>query len=516
MPALLPLQAFPNSNLAREKSTRVRTAVVLLCCLMATIAASAQKYEVLDAVGSYAPLIQGLDGNLYGINRDAAGTYGNGGSVVKLTPTGAHSTVYTFCAQSDCTDGLSPNGVVLGTDGNFYGTTEQGGSNSNIDCNGERVGSCGTVFKLTPGGELTTLYNFCKLANCADGSLPVNGLVQGTDGNFYGTTWYGGIGGTCNGSQTQPTGCGTAFKITPKGELTTLYQFCSSDTCTADPSGLVQGKNGTFYGTTNFGGTGSGGAQCGSGCGVFYSITSAGVFTTLYSFCVATNCPDGAHPQGSLVQASNGDFYGVANGGGANNFGTVFKIGPGGALVTLYSFCAQTDCPDGGYPEAGLIQATDGNFYGSTSSYGKNVGGTLFRLSGDKLKTLYNFCSKTDCNDGDAPSAPLFQATNGNLYGTAGSGGTTSFGTIFELLTDFAPSIETIPTAAKVAAKVTILGNDLTGATAVSFNGTSATFTVVSATEITTTVPTGATTGNVTVTTSGGGTLTSNVSFLVK
>lgn len=495
-----------------------RSIVLLVVCLVAAVAAPAQTFKVLDPNGgSDQPVIQGPDGNLYGIVF-ASGTYGNGGAVVRVSSTGKSSTLYTFCSQPNCADGQSPSGLVLGTDGNFYGVTLEGGSNSSIDCRGEEVGPCGTVFRLTPTGKLTTIYNFCSLANCADGSLPNSVLVQGTDGNFYGTTWYGGTSGTCNGSLTQPTGCGTVFKITPKGGLTTLYQFCSSDTCTADPSGVVLAKNGVFYGLTNFGGTGTGGPQCGSGCGVFYSITSAGVFTTLYSFCIDTGCPNGAHPQGQLVLASDGNFYGVADDGGANNFGTVFKITPSGTLVTLYSFCAQTNCPDGGFPDAGLIQATDGNFYGSTSSYGATgTGGTLFRISASgKLKTLYSFCAQTDCNDGTEPLAALFQATNGNLYGTADGGGPTSFGTIFGLSTGLAPFVETIPTIGKAGTNVRILGNGLTGATAVNFNGTSATFTVVSATEITATVPTGATSGKVTVTTSGGSTLTSNVSFVVK
>jgi uncharacterized repeat protein (TIGR03803 family) len=532
MPAITFVRYFPALNLegensatdpnrahSRNSSVLMRLAALCLFCLAAAVA-SAQTFKVLDPNGgSDQPLIQGLDGNLYGVINGVSGTYGNGGAVVKVTPTGKVSTLYNFCSQPNCSDGVSPSGLVLGTDGNFYGVTLEGGGNSNIDCDGEQVGSCGTVFRLTPSGKFTTIYNFCALANCADGSLPNSVLVQGTDGNFYGTTWYGGLASTCYGDIEKPTGCGTVFKITPKGVLTTLYEFCSTDSCTSDPSGVVLAKNGVFYGLTNFGGTGTGGPQCGNGCGVFYSLTSAGVFTTLYSFCIATNCPDGAHPQGELVLASNGNFYGVADDGGANNFGTVFKIAPGGTLVTLYSFCAQANCPDGAFPDAGLIQATDGNFYGTTSSYGATgTGGTLFRISpGGKLKTLYSFCSQTDCNDGADPLAALFQATNGTLYGTAYSGGATSFGTIFRLITTgLAPFVETIPTIGKVGAAVRILGNSLTGATAVNFNGTPATFTVVSATEITTTVPTGATSGKLTVTTSGGGTLTSNVSFQVK
>jgi uncharacterized repeat protein (TIGR03803 family) len=218
-----------------------------------------------------------------------------------------------------------------------------------------------------------------------------------------------------------------------------------------------------------------------------------------------------------LVVGSDGNFYGTAGDGGAYDWGSVFKITAGGTLTTLYSFCAQTNCPDGAYPQAGLVQATDGNFYGTTSGYGANgVGGTIFRSShSGTLKTLYSFCSETDCNDGTGPSAPLFQATNGTLYGTDTGGGTAGGGTVFALTTGLSHFVETVPTVGKVGTAVRILGSGLTGSTSVSFNGTAATFTVVSATEITTSVPTGATTGKITVATPGG-TLTSNVSFQVK
>ncbi len=498
-------------------SLRNKLAALVLFCVAAAMTAPAQTFKVLDQGGSYYPVIQGVDGNLYGSFNSTEGTYGYGGSLFKMTPAGALTTVYTFCSQPNCTDGTGPSGLVLGTDGNFYGVTLEGGGNTSINCNGEEVGGCGTVFKVTPAGKLTTIYNFCALANCADGSLPGAVLVQGTDGNFYGTTGYGGLAGTCYGDLEKPTGCGTIFKITPKGVLTTLYDFCSGATCTSDPGGLVVGPNGNFYGTTNFGGTGNGGTQCESAaCGTFFTITSAGALTTLYSFCIATGCPDGAHPVG-LVVGSDGNFYGTAGDGGAYDWGSVFKITAGGTLTTLYSFCAQTNCPDGAYPQAGLVQATDGNFYGTTSGYGANgVGGTIFRIShSGTLKTLYSFCSETDCNDGTGPSAPLFQATNGTLYGTDTGGGTAGGGTVFALTTGLSHFVETVPTVGKVGTAVRILGSGLTGSTSVSFNGTAATFTVVSATEITTSVPTGATTGKITVATPGG-TLTSNVSFQVK
>ncbi len=232
---------------------------------------------------------------------------------------------------------------MQGSDGNFYGTAVVGGANG-----------AGTVFKITPGGTLITLYSF----GVSDGQSPYGGLVQGSDGNFYGTTEFGGAN---NGN-------GTVFKITPRGTLTSLYSFAGSDG--ANPhAGLVQGSDGNFYGTTEFGGTG----QCANRCGTVFKITPSGTLTTLYDFAGS----DGFKPQAGLVQGSDGNFYGTTTGGGANNGkGTVFKITPSGTLTTLYSFAGS----DGAFPQAGLVQGSDGNFYGTTAGGGANFAGTVFRL----------------------------------------------------------------------------------------------------------------------------------------
>jgi uncharacterized repeat protein (TIGR03803 family) len=201
--------------------------------------------------------------------------------------------------------------------------------------------------------------------------------------------------------------------------------------------------------------------------------------------------------------------------------GTVFEITTEGKLTPLYSFCSQTGCADGASPNGGLVQATNGNFYGTTSQGGANVVpacttfeefgcGTVFEITpGPKLTTLLRF----DYTDGRGPNG-LIQATNGNFYGATGGGGAKGDGTVFSLSVGLGPFIETRLTAGKVGAPVTILGNNLTHATSVTFNGTAATFTVVSSTEIKTNVPVGATTGKVKVKTPGG-TLISNVPFRV-
>ena len=414
--------------------------------------------------------------------------------------------LYSFCSQGIfpyCTDGEFPTaGLLQGINGDGYGTTYEGGT-----------GGGGTVFKITRSGTLTTIYNFCSLGGCFDGSGPA-GLVQAANGYLYGTT---GAGGDADG--------GTVFKVSPSGTLTTLYSFCSLYVEPSCPDGfwpwggLVQATNGYLYGTTGGGGT--------NGYGTVFKITPSGTLTTLYSFCAQSGCTDGFNPYGALVQATNGYLYGTTEGGGANgNYGTVFKITPGGTLTTLYSFCAQSGCTDGENPNGALVQGTDGNLYGTAGDGGANPGprdfgaGTVVKITPTgRLTTLYNFCSQSGCTDGEYPNAGLVQATNGYLYGTTGGGGANpgpvgGVGTVFSLSTGLGPFVKTLPTSGTVGAAVKILGTDLTGATSVTFNGTAAAFRVVSPSLITTTVPFGATTGTVQVVTPSG-TLSGNGPFRV-
>jgi uncharacterized repeat protein (TIGR03803 family) len=491
--------------------------IALVFCAAVAVTSSAKTFTTLvsfdGANGSspqYVSLVQGLDGNFYGTTLEG-GANGHG-TVLKITLAGKLTTLYSFCSQTNCTDGANPYaGLVLGTDGNFYGTTYQGGAQCSY------IEGCGTVFKITPAGTLTTLYSFCSQTNCSDGLYPYAVLVQASNGNFYGTTF---AGGALACSHTPFGGCGTIFEITPAGSLTTVYSFCPDyPTCSdgAAPNGLVQATSGDFYGTTFAGGASElCGSSYGSGCGTVFQITPGGSLTTLYSFCIQTSCSDGELPYAGLVQATNGNFYGTTSVGGTGFDGTVFEINPSGKLTTLYSFCSQTNCTDGANPYAGVIQATNGNFYGTTGAGGANGSyGTVFEISpAGKLTTLYSFCPQTNCTDGEFPFGGLLQATNGNFYGTTNQGGAKGDGTVFSLSVGFGPFVETQPASGKVGAKVIVLGNNLTGSTSVTFNGTAATFTVVSSTEITTTVPTGATTGTVEVATPSG-TLKSNVKFRV-
>ena len=452
-------------------------AIMLVPAVLATRSAQAQTFTTLhsfvgpDGESPYAGLVQATNGNLYGTTYHG-GANGDG-TVFKMTTRGTLPTLHSF----DYTDGASLwAGLAQATNGNLYGTTYLGGAYG-----------YGTVFKITPSGTLTTLHSF----EGTDGSSPLAGLVQATDGNLYGTTQ---VGGTSN--------AGTVFKITPSGTLTTLHSFEGADG--AHPyAGLVQASNGNLYGTTYEGGA--------YGYGTIFKITPSGTLTTLHSF----EGTDGAYPFAGLIQATNGNLYGTTSYAGANGYGTVFKISPSSTLTTtLHSF----EGTDGAYPYAGLVQATDGNFYGTTFQGGGNGsdGGTIFKITpSGMLTTLYSFCSQSGCTDGAYPYyARLVQDTNGTFYGTTDSGGANGLGTVFSLSVGLGPFVETQTTSGKVGAAVEILGTNLTGATSVTFNGTAAVFKVVASSEITTTVPTGATTGKVEVTTPEK-TLKSNVVFRV-
>jgi len=317
-----------------------------------------------------------------------------------MTPNGTLTTLYSFQGQSD---GAFPDvGLLQASDGNFYGTTPWGG-----------VGPAyyGTIFKITPAGTLTTMYSFCSQQGCTDGRVPAAALVVGADGNFYGTTSSGGTG--C-----YIWGCGTVFSITPGGTMTTLHSFNENDG-DAPNGALVQATDGNFYGTTSDGGA--------DYVGVVFSITPSGVLNTLYSFVA----PSGSYPMAGLVQSRDGNFYGTTSSGGANGGGTVFRITSTGALTTLHNFAGL----DGYAPYAGLVQAGDGNFYGTTYSGGTgnncNSGcGTVFKMTpSGTLTTLHSFNGR----DGSFPYGGLMQASDGDLYGTTYGGGAYNNGTVFRV-----------------------------------------------------------------------------------
>src|SRR5229473_2718008 len=343
---------------------------------------------------------------------------------------------------------------------------------------------------------ITTLHSF----TFDDGANPnLTTPTQGGDGNIYATTSIG-------GSKTIGCFCGTAFKITPQGTLTS-FSFDGTDGAIPD-AGFLLGRNGLLYGTTSSGGASGNGE-------VFHLNSQTGALTVLHSFAGS----DGASPEAPLTLGPGGKYYGTTTFGGANNFGTVFKLTPAGVVTVLHSF----DAIDGANPEAGLVQASDGKLYGTTVFGGGHGEGSIFSITTDgTLTTLYSFPS-FDHVDGANPFG-LMQHTDGKFYGTTSEGGTSincdSFdsigcGTVFSLDLGLGPFVTFVVPSGKVGSVIQILGTGLTGATAVSFNGVPASsFKVVRDTFIKATVPPGATTGAVTVTTPTG-TFTSNVNFTV-
>ena len=268
-----------------------------------------------------------------------------------------------------------------------------------------------------PAQTLTTLFSF----DGPDGQKP-SGLIRAANGELYGTTLKGGA-----------YGYGSIFEINPSGSLNTLYSFCA-DTCAdgAEPNGVMQATDGNFYGTTLIFG--------GGGFGTVFRITPSGTLTTLYSFCPEgpIGCTDGTNPHAGLIEASDGNFYGTASNGGAFNQGTIFQISPSGTATTIYNFCSLPSCADGGQPVAGLIQASDGNLYGTTSNAGVSAivggGGTVFKVTLTGTFTLlHTFCHQTACPDGASPYGSLVQTADGNFFGATTAEGAHQGGTIFEM-----------------------------------------------------------------------------------
>ncbi len=355
-------------------------------------------------------IIQGTDGNFYGTTAAGVNT-AILGTVYKMTPAGVVTTLHSFAGGM--TDGYGPNGIIQATDGFLYGTTLFG------------AGGGGVIFRISTAGDYSILHTFTGV----DGYNPQAELIQAGDGNFYGTT-----SGTIN-AVTGVNTPGTIFKMTPAGTVTVLHTFDSTDAI--HPSrgshvgALIQATDGNFYGTTA-----SGGGAC---CGAVFRITPGGVLSALHSF--ASGATDGASPNG-LVQASDGNFYGTTSLGGsvtAPGKGTFYKLTLAGDFTVLHSFTG--GATDGDNPTGSLIQATDGNLYGMTKLGGGAAlpnGGTVFKATtAGAVTLLHKFAG--DGSDGAQPNGLfgriLIQAADRSLYGTTWNGGAGGFGVIFKVRT---------------------------------------------------------------------------------
>ena len=434
----------------------------------------AQTYKVLYTFGTKAgdPSTPSYPGTIAQSRGGAMMSTAGNGAAFRITTGGSLNVLHRFGVWSS-------GGLNLATDGRYYGTTESSGTYG-----------LGTVFKMTQGGAVTTLHEF---TGGTDGGYPRAAPIQSVEGDFYGTT----AGESHMG---QLSGNGTIYRITKYGNFTLLYTFTGADGML--PTGqLVQGTDFYFYGTTYQGGS--------HNAGTIFRFSSTGDFKVLVNFDLA----NGASPSAGLIQANDGNFYGVTQNGGSSGYGVLFRMKPNGTITVLHNF---TGGSDGMRPSGGLVQASDGNLYGTAIGGGTSLiygQGVLFRssLAGDFV-TLHEF----DGANGSYPESTLLQHTNGDLYGDTlytqqFSGG----GVFYSLDVGLRPFVTYLPTYGRPGALVQILGQGFTADSKVSFKGTPATSpVVVYPTYIRVIVPAGATTGPITVTTSSG-TLTSNKVFIV-
>lgn len=452
--------------------------LLVLVIVSVTVRAHAQTFSTLYVFGTQnfnadnpeGAIAQGRDGALY--STATQGGANNWGAIFKVTPAGHEQVIYSFCSATNCADGSAPvGGLTLRPDGHFIGTTTS---------TGPEFGA-GTIFDVTQTGTLTTLYTF---TGGSDGAIPLAAPILGPDGSFYGTTQTAG----------NKTNCGTIYKITGT-TFSVVHTFDKTHGCGA-AAALVLGTDGNFYGTTATGGTG--------GAGVVFQLqvpmSKAPVFTVLTNFSSSNG-----KPLGALVEGTDGNFYGTTS----TPDGSVFKITPTGTLTVLHALNGTTD---GIQPETGLTLASDGNFYGTAYSEGQFTGGTLFQVTpSGGFSVLYNFGAEGEgfYTINDNPLATPFQNTNGLLYGDTfyGGGGSCSGESgcgVFYSWNDSLPAfVSAVQSMGSVGSTVDILGQGFTSATTVSFNGVAATVTIQSANSLSTTVPAGATTGTITVSTSG-------------
>ena len=399
-------------------------------------------------------LAQGEDGDIYGATT-SGGT--GAGNIFKITPTGTFNNLFNF----DGTHGRGPQGgLSLGFDGNFYGTTYQGGTNA-----------AGTVFKITPSGTQTVLYNFM---NTTDGAFPKVPPVQAPDGNLYGTTGNGTVA--------------TLYKITPSGTFSVVVNIPAQSY-----SPLLVGTDGNLYGMTLLGGTFNRGTA-------FQFSPTKKKLKILHSF---GGTSDGVSPQGPLMMGVDGKLYGTTSGGGTNAGGIVFQMSTAGKTVVLVNF-DNLHAANGASPFAGLVQGSDGFLYGVASVGGANGLGTLFKVktNGTGFAVLHDFATAT----GDSPlSTPLLH-TNGKIYGLAFHGGShTAYGTIYSMDAGLSPfASQFVIYSGKVGDSVTILGQRFSNATGVKFGAGGGTFVASTDAFMTATVVAGATTGVITVLEPGG------------
>jgi uncharacterized repeat protein (TIGR03803 family) len=336
-------------------------------------------------------LFKNDDGNFYGMT--SRGGTNNTGTIFKMAPSGE----MTMLKQLHSTiDGGYPNGsLIKGADGYLYGLTSSGGTNT-----------YGTIFKISASGS----YSVIKNLSYAEGANPNGSLTLASDGNFYGITNKGGSNGV-----------GVIFKLTPGGIYSVIHTMNSTTEGANSYSSLTEGKDGNLYGVAYYGGSNS--------KGTIFKVSTGGILTVLRHL---NGSADGANPRGDLIQAKDGNFYGTCYGGGQLSNGTIFKISANGNSYTVIkSFASGTD---GGYPYGGLMQDSDGNFYGITRSGGSKSGGTIYKLTTAGVYTVLRHLDYYA--EANSSSSVPVKGSDGSLYAMAEGGGSFNFGSIFKITTD--------------------------------------------------------------------------------
>ena len=363
-----------------------------------------------DGASPQAGLIKDSAGNLYGTTFYGGNTQFQEGTAFKLAPDGTKAVLHNF---SGGPDGGLPAGLTMDSAGNLYGTTLQGGLTDG--CNGH---GCGVVFKIAPDGTQTVLYTF---SGGSDGAQPEGAVILDRKGNLYSTTDGGGANRV-----------GTVFRLTPDGKEKVLHSFADGSDGASPVAGPTMDKAGNLYGTTNYGGGGNLCEGFGTACGTIYKIAADGTETILYAF---TGGIDGANPVGGLLMDKAGNLYGTTEFGGFGSgcggagCGTVFKLTPGGTFSVLYTFAGGSD---GGQPVASLVGDREGNLYGTTLFWGDGYG-VVFKLAPDGTQTVLH--SFSNGNDGAYPWGALLKVSRNKFASTSSGGGDQNCfcGTVFKL-----------------------------------------------------------------------------------
>ena len=450
------------------RSARLNVAAALACVLnqgaQGATLGSLHAFDGTDGwITADTMLAQGRDGNLYGTS--TSGGVNGFGTAFRLSPDGAFTKLHDFDHYND--GNYPEGGLVLGKDGNLYGTTKQGGAYGD-----------GTVFRMTPSGAVTTLHHFNRAAG--EGANPVAPPTLGRDGYLYGTTERGGISDKYGNSN------GTVYKIRPDENFTTLLSFFDGPKFpvlgTGPVAPLIQGSDGALYGTAKYGGQYS--------RGTVFKISMGGVASVLHQF---HETYLGIHPDSPLVQGADGNLYGTARTGAAVTGGVIYRLTPTGGYTVLHEFIPNQR---GYWPSGGLVLGSDGNLYGTTYGGGTHDRGIFFRVT--PAGTFTRLASFDPVVNGGRARTPLLH-TNGKIYGTA-RGGALGYGTVNCLDVGAPPFIAAIPNAAKAGRLIGLLG-DVDGATEITFNGIPASFSGVDSTYRSVVLPAGAATGPIAVAT---------------